>query len=78
MRTNFEARVERVNRLRLSTQDRLLARWERDERKAAAKIGELCRDGVTVYYVFPSGGKYFESASHTECCEYLSRNGYLR
>lgn len=74
MRTNFEARDERIHRLRLQSQDRHLARLERLEAKAAPMVGELASGR---YYAFPPGGRYFESPSHTEVVDYLIRNGWV-
>ena len=77
MKTNYEARDERIHNLRMSTQDRYLARLERLEKKAAPMVGELCREGRTIYYCWPVCGKKFESASHTEAVDYLIRNKYV-
>ena len=74
MKTNYEARENRIHNLRMSTQDRVLARWERDEKKAAPMIGELASGK---FYVWPVGGKYFESASHTKCVDNLRKQGCL-
>lgn len=38
-------------------------------------IGELCREGKTVYYVWPQGGKYREG-SVSELIAFLLRNNY--
>ena len=78
MKTNYEARSERIDRLRATTQDRFLARQERLEKKAAPMVGELCREGRTIYYCWPVGGKKFESASHTEVVDCLIRNKWVR
>lgn len=59
----------------MATQDRHLARLERLERKAAPMVGELSSGK---FYVFPVGGRYFESESHTDCVDYLIRNKYVR
>jgi len=68
---------ERTER-RISRQDqRQVERWEREEMAAAPMIGELCRNGETIYYVCAKPGLYRESSSYTELCTYLSRNGYI-
>jgi len=74
---NYENRLNRIDALRASTQDRFLARQERLEKKAAPMVGELCREGKTIHYAYPVGGKYFESFSHTEVVNYLARNRYV-
>jgi hypothetical protein len=73
----YETRCARIDRLRQSTQNRLLARLERLERQAAPMIGELVRGGATVFYAFPAGGRYFESQSHTAVVDYLVKNGWV-
>ena len=78
MKTNYEARNERIDRLRISTENRYCARIERLEKKAAPMIGELCREGATIHYAFPVGGKYFESASWVSVADYLIKNKYVR
>ena len=78
MKTNWEARDTRIHNLRMMTQDRHLARIERLEKKAAPMVGELCREGATIYYASPIGGKYVESYSHTEIVDHLIRNKFAR
>lgn len=55
--------------------DRYLDRIEQRELRAAEQIGELCRDGRTVYYVWPSGGKYREG-NWIDLVAFLIRNNY--
>lgn len=52
--------------------DRLMAKEERAEKM----IGELCREGRTVYYVFPVGGKYREG-TYASLIRFLLRNRYI-
>lgn len=73
--SNDTVRANRIHNLRMATQDKHLARLERLEKKAAPMIGELASGK---FYVFPVGGRYFESTSHTECVDYLIRNKYVR
>lgn len=40
-------------------------------------IGELCREGKTVYYIFTKAGKVKEFISRVEACDYLIRNSYV-
>ena len=77
MRT-IEQDLDRRERRRLADEHRYLYHLERLEKKAEPMIGELCREGVTLYYCWPVGGKYFESASHSEVVQYLSRNHYIK
>lgn len=74
--------IERDLEIRELRRLRADARWidkmDRRERDAAPMIGELCRDGRTVYYVRPAGGRYRESGSYTDLVGYLARNGYIR
>lgn len=61
------------------------ARWKADEKFmermeprwdfAETQIGELCRNGATVFYVFPQGGKYREG-TRAELVDFLIRNNY--
>jgi len=73
MKTNWEARYQRIDNLRMATQDRHLARLERLEKKAAPMVGEL----LTGKYYFSRGNKYVESTSHSEIVDYLIRNKYV-
>jgi hypothetical protein len=66
---SLDARMSR----RLSAQGRALARLEKREAAADQMIGELCRNGQPVFYVFPVGGKYREG-SRAELISYLIRN----
>ena len=70
----FEAELETRHRRRISNENRTLARLERLEKRAAPMVGELASGR---FYAFPVGGKYKESASHTEIVDYLIRNGYV-
>jgi len=78
MKTNYEARNERIDRLRIATQNRHCERIERLEKKAAPMIGELFREGRTIHYAWPVGGKYFESLSWVTVADYLIKNKYVR
>jgi len=62
---------------RLRAEDKALARQEKLAERAKPFIGELCRNGETVYYVFPAGGKYREGG-YFELVAYLSRVGIIR
>ena len=60
---------------RFAAEDRFLARIERRENEAEQMIGELMRNGKTVFYVYPQGGKYREG-SRVELIAFLIRNNY--
>lgn len=45
------------------------------EEEAEEQVGTLIRDGVTVRYVYPAGGKYREG-NCVELVQYLIRNRY--
>lgn len=65
---------------RMANESRFIDRRERLEAKIEHNnmIGELCREGRTVYYFFPVGGKCKESAIWTELADYIIAKGYVR
>ena len=73
----YEAQLEAKQARRMHAQSRYLARLEKLERRAAPLIGELCREGRTVYYVVTARGTVRESASHSELVDYMIRNRYV-
>ena len=75
---NYEQQLDAKEARRFAAEHRYLCRLEKLEAKAAPMVGELCRQGSTVYYCWPVGGKYFESASHTEVVDYLVRNRWVQ
>ena len=68
---------------RNASEDRYLERLERRMKAAEALIGELVRDGKTVYYINLMNkagdytGKTKESSDSYELTTYLLRNGYV-
>lgn len=74
----IEEELDRRDRRRLAAEHRHLCRLERLEKKAEPMIGILRREGADIFYCWPAGGKYFESASHSEVVQYLARNRYIR
>ncbi|AGR48075.1 hypothetical protein PHIM7_345 [Sinorhizobium phage phiM7] len=71
---------------RLAAEDRYLTRLEKREREAEALVGELCREGKTIYYTnikTKTGkftGKIKEFTGPTafgEAIVYLIRNNYV-
>ena len=69
----IDAMLDARQSRRLSRESRTLDRIERREAIASTMIGELCRDGATVHYVFPVGGRYREG-SRADLIAYLTRN----
>lgn len=73
---NLEVRHHRAD-------DRAIAKAERLEPKALELVGELCREGKTVYYINIKNsagrntGKTKESANRWDLVEYLIRNKYV-
>lgn len=63
---------------RMANQARALDNWDelsKREDKAEEMIGQLQREGKTVFYVWPQGGKYREG-SRLELIAFLVRNNY--
>lgn len=77
MPANYDQVLDARQARRMAAENRLLARQEQLEAKAEPMIGELCRNGRTVYYCYPVGGKYYENRSHTAVVDYLVRNRYV-
>lgn len=73
--TNVERYLEARQSRRMAAQDRYLSRLEKREAAAEAMIGELCREGRTVFYVCPVGGRYREG-SRGDLIRFLLRNNY--
>jgi len=73
---NIERQLDANQSRRMKAEDRYLGRLERREAEAEKMIGELCRDGHTVHYVHPVGGRYREG-SHSELINFLIRNNYV-
>lgn len=69
--------LEARHKRRLAAEDRYLARMEDAEVKAEKLIGELCREGQTVYYVNLTNGKTKESGNFFVLVDYLRRNKYI-
>jgi hypothetical protein len=61
---------------RVKAEDRAWDKMGEQLDAADAMIGELYRDGKTVYYVWPQGGKYREG-SWGELTSFLIRNRYV-
>lgn len=74
---SIEQFLEAREKRRFAAEHRYLERQERLEKKAEPMVGELCREGKTVYYCWPPGGKYFEAATEHEVQRYLIRNRWV-
>jgi hypothetical protein len=80
---NADLQTSANHNRRMANEARYLSRIEKLEAQAEAMVGELIRDGRTVYYINlldRAGnftGKVKESASHTALTDYLIRNKYL-
>lgn len=72
---NIEQQLEARHNRRMANEARFLERIEKRERAAEEMIGELCREGRTVFYVWPQGGRYREG-SWGELIGFLIRNNY--
>lgn len=72
---NTEQHLEARQSRRLAAQDRYLGRLERREAEAETMIGELCREGRPIFYVWPVGGKYREGTP-SDLIRFLIRNNY--
>lgn len=75
---DIHQQLEATQSRRMAAEHRFLCRLEKLEAKAEPMIGELCRDGVTIFYCWPAGGRYFESHSHAKVVDYLIRNKWVR
>ncbi len=74
----FEQLIERRTARRWAAEDRHLGRLDRLEAKADRHIGELCREGRTVFYISLPGVKYREANTRAELAQFLIRYGYVR
>lgn len=70
----MEARDRARGRAEAKQCDRIDAHLDRLE-AADARIGELCREGKQVLYVYTAGGRYREGARR-DLREFLVRNNY--
>ena len=77
MRQSDEAYLDGREIRRFKLEERAVERLDRQEAKADPLIGELCREGRTVYYVVQSNGKIRESAVRYELVDFLVRNRYI-
>jgi hypothetical protein len=72
---DIERQLDAKQSRRMKAEDRYLGRLESREADATAMVGELCRNGRTVHYVYPVGGRYREGSEGT-LINFLIRNNY--
>jgi len=72
---NDEERFEARDRARWKAADKAYDKLCRRMDAAERLIGELCREGRQIFYIFPVGGKYREG-TRSELCAFLLRNNY--
>jgi hypothetical protein len=68
----FDGREKR----RAKQEERFQTKLDRQMTAAEAMIGELCKEGKQVFYIYPVGGKYREGPRH-ELIDFLIRNKYV-
>lgn len=61
---------------RIKAEARAVDKMDRQLDEAEKHIGQLTRDGKTIYYVYPVGGKYREG-SRSDLISFLIRNRYV-
>ena len=72
---DYETLMERRTASRMDRDCKAFDAMRRREDAADAMIGELCREGRIVHYVYPVGGKYREGQP-SDLRRFLIRNGY--
>jgi len=77
MRKTCEELMEGRQIRRMKQEARFLDKLDRQMEHAEEMIGQLCREGKTIYYVFPVGGRYKESTNFIDLFQYLVRNKYI-
>ena len=75
IRKTFEAIIDTRTVTRDNRDYTTFLRFATREGNAAEQLGALIRDGKTVYYVWPAGGRYREG-TRSELVSYLIRNQY--
>ena len=75
IRKTFEAIIDTRTVTRDNRDYTTFLRFAKREGEAEEQIGALIRDGKTVYYVWPAGGRYREG-SRRDLINYLVRNQY--
>ncbi|MGV0982348.1 MAG: hypothetical protein ACOYB0_08310 [Polynucleobacter sp.] len=73
----FDERLDAREARRIKAEARASDRMDKQFDAAEPMIGELCREGKTVYYVTPPGGRYREAATRLDLIRFLIRNRYV-
>lgn len=68
----LDQQLTRNEKRHYAADDRYLSKWD----TAETMVGELCRDGQQVFYVFPTGKKYREGLKG-DLIDFLIRNRYV-
>lgn len=85
-RMTFDERMDARQAQRMKAEDKFLAIEERRGREAEGLVGELCREGSTIYYINHRNrqgrltGRTVEFAGFhgwSEAISYLMRNRYV-
>jgi hypothetical protein len=74
---SIEKELDAREKRRFKADERAYEKMERQMENCEYLIGELCREGKTVFYINTKGGKIKEFVSRVEACDYLIRNGYV-
>ena len=72
---NIHQQLEGNQNRRMASQSRFLNNIDSREENAEKMLAELLRDGKTIYYVWPQGGRYREGG-RLELVAFLIRNNY--
>ena len=75
-RMTDDERMDARDRARCRAEAKAVDRLDRQLDAADRLIGELCRNGQPVLYVWPAGGKYREG-KRLELISHLIRNRYI-
>lgn len=72
----LEREIESKALRRARSDEKFITQLDRAMKRADKLIGEINRDGQTVYYCWPQGGRYREG-SHFDLSMFLIRNKYV-
>lgn len=73
----MERMIENRFSRRCIAEDRAMSRRERLEARAEKMVGELCREGRTVFYVVLPNGRVREASRRFELVDFLIRRKYV-
>jgi hypothetical protein len=74
---SIEKELDAREKRRFKADERAHEMMERQMENCEYLIGELCREGMTIYYVITKAGKVKEFSGRVEACDYLIRNSYV-